>query len=124
MSLEKLPLELKLGLRTGSVFYFRARELTSDLPHFFVVLNQNPLEEKLLLLTVFTSQIDKVRLRNRERPHTVVEFGPEDYGPLRGVSPRLLTLALVKKSLNAQRVDLLKQEQETHRQAGAAIAVG
>jgi len=124
MSLEKLPLELKLGLRTGSVFYFRARELTSDLPHFFVVLNQNPLEEKLLLLTVFTSQIDKVRLRNRERPHTVVEFGPEDYGPLRGVSPRLLTLALVKKSLNAQRVDLLKQEQETHRQAGPAIAVG
>ena len=112
MSLEKLPLELKLGLRTGSVFYFRARELTSDLPHFFVVLNQNPLEEKLLLLTVFTSQIDKVRLRNRERPHTVVEFGPEDYGPLRGVSPRLLTLALVKKSLNAQRVDLLKQEQD------------
>jgi len=112
MSLEKLPQELKLGLRTGSVFYFRARELTSDLPHFFVVLNQNPLEEKLLLLTVFTSQIDKVRLRNRERPHTVVEFGPEDYGPLRGVSPRLLTLALVKKSLNAQRVDLLKQEQD------------
>jgi len=124
MSLEKLPLELKLGLRTGSVFYFRARELTSDLPHFFVVLNQNPLEEKLLLLTVFTSQIDKVRLRNRERPHTVVEFGPEDYEPLCGVSPRLLTLALVKKSLNAQRVDLLKQDQETHRQAGAAIAVG
>jgi len=30
----------------------------------------------------------------------------------RGVSPRLLTLALVKKSLNAQRVDLLKQEQD------------
>lgn len=79
---DKLPLELKLGLRAGSVFYFHARELTSVEPHFFVVLNRDPLGKELLLLTVFTSQIDKVRLRNRERPATVVEFGPTDYTPL------------------------------------------
>jgi hypothetical protein len=79
---DKLPLELKLGLRAGSVFYFHARELSSDAPHFFVVLNRDPLGKELLLLTVFTSQIDKVRLRNRERPETVVEFGPTDYKPL------------------------------------------
>jgi hypothetical protein len=78
----KLPLELKLGLRTGSVFYFQARELSSELPLFFVVLNRDPLGDELLLLTVFTSQIEKVRTRNRERPHTVVEFGPADYAPL------------------------------------------
>jgi hypothetical protein len=76
MSPEKLPLELKLGLRSGSVFYFEARELTSTEPHFFVVLNRDPLGEELLLLTVFTSQIDKMRIRNRERPDTIVEFGP------------------------------------------------
>ena len=34
------------------------------------------------MLTVFTSQIDKVWMRNRERPATVVEFGPSDYSPL------------------------------------------
>lgn len=79
---DKLPLELKLGLRTGSVFYFPARELSSTEPHFFVVLNCDPLGQELLLLTVFTSQIEKVRLRNRERPETVVEFGPADYAPL------------------------------------------
>ena len=78
----KLPLELKLGLRSGSAFYFQARELSSELPHFFVVLNRDPLGDELLLLTVFTSQIEKVRTRNRERPHTVVEFGPADYAPL------------------------------------------
>lgn len=82
MSPEKLPLELKLGLRSGSVFYFEARELSSIEPHFFVVLNRDPLGEELLLLTVFTSQIDKVMIRNRERPDTVVEFGPSDYAPL------------------------------------------
>ena len=82
MSPGKLPLELKLGLRSGSVFYFQARELSSVEPHFFVVLNRDLLGHKLLLLTVFTSQIEKVRTRNRERPHTVVEFGPADYPPL------------------------------------------
>jgi len=78
----KLPLELKLGLRAGSVFYFKARELSSELPHFFVVLNLDPLGQEVLLLTVFTSQIEKVRIRNRERPHTVVELGSADYTPL------------------------------------------
>ena len=65
MSQEKLPLELKLGLRTGSVFYFQAREMLSEKPYFFVVVNADPLRDELLLLTVFTSQIDKVRQRNR-----------------------------------------------------------
>ena len=77
-----LPVELRLGLRAGSVFYFQARELTSEKAHFFVVVNANPLTDELLLLTVFTSQIDKVRHRNRERPGTVVEFGPADFAPL------------------------------------------
>lgn len=75
-------MELKLGLRAGSVFYFHAREMLSEKPHFFVVVNADPLRDELLLLTVFTSQIDKVRLRNRERPETVVEFGPADFAPL------------------------------------------
>ena len=81
---EKLPLELKVGLRAGSVFYFQARELSSAQPHFFVVINRDPLGQDLLLLTVFTSQIEKVRLRNRERPETVVEFDRPDYKPLTG----------------------------------------
>lgn len=80
---EKLPLELRVGLRPGSVFYFAARELSSIEPHFFVVLNRDPLAQKLVLLTVFTSQIEKVRLRNRARPETVVEFGPADYAALK-----------------------------------------
>lgn len=82
MSQEKLPLELKLGLRVGSVFYFQAREMLSEKAHFFVVVNADPLRDELLLLTVFTSQIDKVRQRNRERPETVVEFGPAEFAPL------------------------------------------
>jgi hypothetical protein len=46
---EKLPLELRLGLRAGSVYYFQSRELTSELPHFFILVNRDPKGKQLLL---------------------------------------------------------------------------
>lgn len=74
-----MPMELRLGLRAGSVYYFQTRELTSGEPHFFVVVNREPIVTKLLLLTIVSSKVEKVRLRNRERPHTVVEISPKEY---------------------------------------------
>jgi hypothetical protein len=79
MASEPLPMELRLGLRAGSVYYFQSRELSSEQPHFFIVVNRDPITTKLLLLTIVTSKVDKVRIRNRERPHTVVEISPQEY---------------------------------------------
>jgi hypothetical protein len=76
---EKLPLELRLGLRAGSVFYFQSRELTSELPHFFIVVNRDPIGKQLLLLTIVTSNVADVRTRNHDRLETVVEISPEEY---------------------------------------------
>ena len=81
-----LPLELRLGLRAGSVFYFEARELHSTEPHYFVVANRDPLGRRLVLLAVFSSQLEKIRLRNRTRPETVVEISPVDYAELKTLS--------------------------------------
>ena len=72
-------MELRLALRAGSVYYFQTRELSSAEPHFFVVVNRDPIGTKLLLLTIVTSKVEKVRLRNRERLHTVVEISPKEY---------------------------------------------
>jgi len=80
---EPLPIELRLGLRAGSVYYFQARELTSAESHFFVVVNRDPLGTRLLLLTIVTSKVEKVRLRNRQRPDTVVEISPAEYRDLK-----------------------------------------
>jgi hypothetical protein len=80
MGNEPLPMELRLGLRAGSVFYFQSRELFSPVPHFFIVVNREPIVTRLLLLTIVTSKLEKVRLRNRERPETVVEISPLEYG--------------------------------------------
>lgn len=79
MAGEPLPTELRLGLRAGSVYYFQSRELTSGEPHFFVVINREPITTRLLLLTIVTSKVDKVRLRHREHPGTVVEISPKEY---------------------------------------------
>jgi hypothetical protein len=83
---EKLPLELRLGLRAGSVYYFQSRELTSELPHFFIVVNRNPKEKQLLLLTIVTSNVADVRTRNHDRLHTVVEISPQQYDEFKGLS--------------------------------------
>ena len=80
---EPLPLELRLGLRAGSVFYFQSRELTSGQPHFFVVVNRDPIGTKRLLLTIVTSNIEAVRRRNRERPKTFIEISLADYDELK-----------------------------------------
>ena len=79
MPSERLPLELRAGLRAGSVFYFRSRELTSREPHFFIVVNRKPVRAELLLLTIVTSNIADVRTRNRARMETVVEITPSEY---------------------------------------------
>lgn len=76
---ERLPLELRTGLRAGSVFYFQSREPTSAEPHFFVVVNAEPLRTELLVLTIVTSNLTDVRTRNRTRMQTVVEITPADY---------------------------------------------
>ena len=86
MASEPLPVELRLGLRAGSVYYFQSRELSSGQPHFFIVVNRDPIATKLLLLTIVSSKVDKVRIRNRERPHTVVEISPKEYSEFKLLS--------------------------------------
>lgn len=58
------------------------RGLTSSEPHYFVVLNTAPLDDQVLLLAVASSQIEKVRKRQKMRDlpeHTVVEIAETDY---------------------------------------------
>ena len=72
-----VPLELRLSLREGNIYYFTERKLTSAQPHFHIVVN-NPLTQQVLLLAVVTSKIEKVRYRRRDCPETLVELGPDD----------------------------------------------
>jgi hypothetical protein len=77
-----VPFDVSLTLRAGSVYYFADRALTSPEPHFFVVVNREPLGRELLLLSVITSQVEKVHRVRRHLPGTVVDLSPVLYDEL------------------------------------------
>lgn len=106
---EPLQIALKVGLRPGCVYYFQTRELSSAEPHFFVVVNREPIATKLLLLTIVTSKVDKVRLRNRERLHTVVEITPKEYDEFKILSAVDCNVVLEKPL--AELVGLVKRKE-------------
>lgn len=43
-----VPLEIRLSLRPGTVYYMADRALTSVQPHYFIVVNADPLGDEVL----------------------------------------------------------------------------
>lgn len=81
----EIPFDIKLTLRRGTVYYLQHRDLSSPEPHYFIVLNTSPVEQKVILMSVFTSQIKKQERAIQRAGHpseTLVRIGPSDYGEL------------------------------------------
>lgn len=93
-----VPLELRFSLREGSIFYFQERKLSSAQPHFHIVVN-DPLSQQVLLFTVVTSKIEKVKFRRRDCLDTLVELGPGDL-------PTILTAPSIVDCNNLTRITL------------------
>jgi len=72
--------QIKASIKPGSVYYFPEETLKSKEPHYFVVINRDPLTDTVLLLVCASSQIPKVKRRRREcPPETVVHISPSQY---------------------------------------------
>jgi hypothetical protein len=117
---KSLPLELRLGLRAGSVYYFQSRELTSGQPHFFVVVNRDPIGTKHVLLTIVSSKVETVRRRNRERPETFIEISPIDYKELK-VNSAIDCNVVIEKPLSELAGMVQRKEVRYHRDLPANI---
>ena len=78
-----IDLKLRLTLREGSVYYFEERHLTSPEPHYFIVVNSDPLAQQVLLLSVVTSKVEDVKLRRKNCLETLVELTPDNSGVLK-----------------------------------------
>ncbi len=74
---------LRLTLREGSIYYFEERHLTSREPHYFIVVNSDPLTQQVLLLSVVTSQVEPVNFFRRDCPETLVELAPAIFDVLK-----------------------------------------
>ena len=80
----KIPSEIQIAstIKPGSVYYFPEQALSSDEPHYFIVVNHNPLTDEILILVCSSSRIDKVKRRvwRRSFPETtVVEIRKDAY---------------------------------------------
>ena len=74
--------QIKATIKPGSVFYFVEEALSSDDPHYFIVLNHHPLTDDILVLVCSSSQISKVKARVKRRnfpQSTVVELLKSEY---------------------------------------------
>jgi hypothetical protein len=70
---------LRRTICCGSVFYFTERRFNSSEPHYFVLINKDPISDSRLIFINATSQVDKrkkvIRL-SKLPPDTLVEVIP------------------------------------------------
>ncbi len=81
-----IDFKLRVSLCEGSVYYFTDRSLTSSEPHYFIVVNSDPLKQEVLLLGVCSSKIAEVKHRRRDFPETLVEISPQVFNILKKLS--------------------------------------
>lgn len=75
-------IQIKSTIRPGSVYYFPEETFTSDEPHYFIVINREPLADEIILLVCASSKIESVKRRRRDLPGTVVVIKKDEYPEL------------------------------------------
>jgi hypothetical protein len=71
---------IKSTIRPGSVYYFVEESFSSPEPHYFIVINRNPVSDNIVLLVCSSSQIEKVKRRRKLLPpETLVEIKESRY---------------------------------------------
>lgn len=72
-------IQIKSTIQSGSVYYFVKDTFDVNYPHYFVVINNKPLEDTILFLVCSSSQIEKVKARRKNLPQTIVEINAAEY---------------------------------------------
>ena len=72
--------QIKSTIRTGAVYYFQENTFGSDEPHFFIVMNVDPLNDTVIYLLCSSTRIDIVRQRRWNCSNeTLIEISPKEY---------------------------------------------
>jgi hypothetical protein len=103
---------IRLNLQPGSVFHFPYEFFTTDAPHFFIVLNEQPLTDPELVLVHATSKVENARRHCGMYPDTLVELTPGDYpeftAPISAINCGLVTTVTVRELAEKLRRDQLR----------------
>lgn len=70
----EIPAEILIDgtIEQGAIYYFPEDSITSDAPHYFVVLNIDPKKDTILILACGTSQVKEAFVRRRNLPRETV----------------------------------------------------
>jgi len=72
--------QIKSTVRVGSVYYFPEESFSSSEPHYFIVVNLNPIDDSVVILVWASSRISTIRQRRKNYPPTtLVEITPAQY---------------------------------------------
>ena len=77
-----IEVEIKSTIKPGSVYYFKEEELHSEEPHFFIVINKEPIDYEMVLLVCSSSLVEKVKQTRgnlKQFKGTLVEIKKRDY---------------------------------------------
>ena len=102
-------IQIKSTIQPGSVYYFTEESFTNPEPHYFIVVNKAPLEDKFLILVNSTSQIERAIKRTRHTPNTLVKIDNTEYTIFTRVS--VVDCNSVTKKTIDEIVSLLKSKQ-------------
>jgi hypothetical protein len=72
-------IQLKSTIKSGSVYYFPEKTFQSQEPHYFIVINYDPIKDNVVLLVSASSNIERVKRRWKNFPDTVVEIKKGEY---------------------------------------------
>ena len=76
--------KIRATITTGSVYYFTTEKFISKDPHYFIVLNRNPVTDTIVVLVCIQSDKDNVkRIRDGCPKETLVEITPAQYSELK-----------------------------------------
>ncbi len=78
MAASGIDATLRLTLREGSIYYFTERTLTSPEPHYFFVINSDPLTQHVLVLGIVTSKVEETKSRRHDCLESLVTLGPKE----------------------------------------------
>lgn len=71
---------IKATIRYGSVFYFPNEKFSSPFYHYFIVINSEPISDRIIYLICASSQIHTVNVRRKGfPPDTLVRINPNQY---------------------------------------------
>lgn len=71
---------LKSTIRPGSVYFFPHESFEAPIPHYFIVINNHPFIDPLILLVCPSTRFFMVETRSANRPpETLVRVSPEQY---------------------------------------------